>query len=449
LPLALGMIRYWKEHGVLARDFLARHADGLEPLLAAADAWPLDRAAAAARLSADDLRRLAETYADSSPAVLRIGWGLERNRNGAQAMGAILAMPALLGKFGVRGGGYTLSNSGAVRFDVGKVLGPFSWTTREINMTQLGAVLTDALPAGPLRPPIRALYVYNANPAATVPDQQTVLRGLARDDLFTVVHDQVMTDTARLADIVLPATTFLEHWDVRRGYGSYVIGGVRPAVAPQGEARSNEAVFAALGRATGFTDPPFQWDTPALVRKIAEAVRIPGPAVDLATIEAGRAQLFDFPGPQPVQFSTVFPLTPDGKARLTPAVLGSRPYHYEPVASERYPLALISPATSKMVSSTMGEFNYSELRLTMHPRDAAARGIAEGDTVRAFNELGEVMCRVRLSEQVREGVVTLPKGAWLKASLNRRTATALCPATVNEVGGAACFNDARVEVVRA
>src|SRR5438552_506996 len=441
LPVALAMIRLWKDAGQLDMDFLRQHADGLEPLLQQAEAWPVERAAAEARVAPQDIRTLAEVYAASTPAVIRSGWGLERNRNGGQALAAILAMPALLGKFGVRGGGYTMSNSGAAQLDTTKIFGAYPWRTRIINQTQLGAVLT-----GDLQPPITGLFVYNCNPAVTAPDQNAVLRGLAREDLFTVVFEQVLTDTAQFADILLPAVTFLEQREIRRAYGSYVVGGVQPAIPARGEAKPNEEVFAALGHAMGWPHEPFCWSTDTSMQKVAEALTLDRQAADPSIFAAGKSQGFDFPGPTPIQFHTTFPRTPDGKIHLTPPALGKSPFHYQPVSKDGFPLALVSPSNSKMISSTLGEFNYPELWLTMHPADAAARQIAEGDTVRVFNELGEVICRTRVSEGIREGVVSLPKGAWRKSSLNSYTATALCPADVNEVGGGACFNDARVEV---
>src|SRR5713101_5230044 len=325
-------LRQAKRNGALDHEFLRQHADGLETLLAQADAWPLERAASAARVAAEDIRRLAEAYAASSPAAIRVGWGLERNRNGGQAIAAILAMPALLGKFGVRGGGYTLSNSGATKLDTKKLLGQFAWTTREINMTELGAVL-----AGGVSPQIHGLFVYNCNPAATVPDQEAVLRGLAREDLFTVVSEQVMTDSAKFADVLLPATTFLEHYDIRRGYGNYVVAGVQPVIAACGEARPNEAVFAALGRAMGWKDAPFTWDSATCAQKIAEAISIAGRPADPAILTTGRFQGYDFPGPHPIQFATAFPLTRDGKIHLAPPQLGPKPFQYDPVTSERFP----------------------------------------------------------------------------------------------------------------
>lgn len=441
LPVALAMIRLWTEAGQLDRQFLDRHADGLAPLLQAAAAWPVERAAAEARVAPQDIRTLAAVYAASAPAVIRTGWGLERNRNGGHALAAILAMPALLGKFGVRGGGYTMSNSGAAQLDTHAIFGPVRWQTRMINQTQLGLALN-----GDLRPPIKGLFVYNCNPAVTVPDQRAVLRGLAREDLFTVVFEQVMTDTAKYADVLLPAVTFLEQREIRRSYGSYVVGGVQPVIPPRGEAKPNEEVFAALGRAMGWHHEPFSWDTETCVRKVAAALRLDRQPAALPLFLAGKSQPYDFPGPGPVQFRTTFPRTADGKIHLTPAALGKVPFRYRPVPTDRFPLALVSPSTAKMISSTLGEFNYPELWLTIHPQDAARRQITDGDIVRVFNDLGEVVCRAKVSSRARTGVVSLPKGAWRKASLNGFTATALCPADINEVGGGACFNDARVDV---
>ncbi|MFQ5778200.1 MAG: molybdopterin-dependent oxidoreductase, partial [Terriglobia bacterium] len=171
LPVALAMIRLWKQAGQLDREFLRKHADGLEPLLQQAEAWPLERAAAQARVPPEDIHHLAQAYAGATPAVVRCGWGLERNRNGGQAIAVILAMPALLGKFGLRGGGYTMSNSGAAPLDAARLLGQPPWQTRVINMTRLGEVLN-----GELKPPVKGLFVYNCNPAVTVPDQNAVLR---------------------------------------------------------------------------------------------------------------------------------------------------------------------------------------------------------------------------------------------------------------------------------
>jgi anaerobic selenocysteine-containing dehydrogenase len=440
LPLALALIRYWAKWDALDLPFLARHATGVEPLLEQAEMWTLEVAGAATGVAPADIERLAREYAERSPAVIRCGWGPERNRNGGQAVAAILAMPALLGKFGVRGGGYTMSNSGAVRFDRDAVLGPIEWSTERMNQSQLARQLLSER-----SPRLRALFVYNCNPVATVPEQTLVLAGLRRDDLFTVVFDQVMTDTAMYADIVLPATTFLEHWDVRVGYGRYAVGLCRPVIEPRGEARSNIEVFGQLGRAMGFSDEAFGWTQEEAARRVLDAVQTPD-GIALEPVDDGITWKPAFPDGSPIQFGTVFPLTPDRKVNLTPPVLGQAPYRWDPVPTGRYPLSLISPATAKTVNSTMGQYALDELYVEIHPDDALPRAITDGDRVRVFNDLGEVACSARVSDRIRSGVVLIPKGAWRASSGNGATATALCPADVNPVAGGACYNDARVEV---
>ncbi|MBE0593512.1 MAG: molybdopterin-dependent oxidoreductase [Gemmatimonadales bacterium] len=442
LPLALAMIRLWEEREQLDRAFLGEWATGTETLLERAMECTLPRAAEACGVPAADIDRAASELVDRDPAVIRCGWGLERNRNGGQAIAAILAMPALLGKFGVRGGGYTLSNSGAVRFDRDAVLGPLDWKTRTLNQSELGKQLT-----GDLDPAIDALFVYNCNPAVNTPHQNRVLTGLAREDLFTVVFDQVMTDTALYADIVLPATTFLEHWDVRVAYGRYAVGLTRPAIAPAGEAKSNVEVFGMLGRAMDFGDAAFGWSQEAAAAKVLDALRNMS-GERLEPVDGGTTWRPAFAGGTPVQFGTVFPPTADRKAHLAPAALGPSPYRWAPVADGRYPLMLISPATSKTVNSTMGQYALPELYVEVHPEDARRRSIADGDQVCVFNDLGEVVCRARVTDGVRPGVVLIPKGAWRRASPSGRTATALCPDHVSAVGGGACYNDARVQLRR-
>ncbi len=441
LPLALAMIQYWREHEHLDHHFLDHYCRNTEPLLEAAREWPLEKAAAASGVSAEHIRQLAEQYAHASPAVLRCGWGVERNRRSVPALTAILAMPALLGKFGLPGGGYTMSNSGAVSLDVEALFGPLNWNSRTLNQTRLGDYL-----GGSLDPPVKALFVYNCNPAVTVPDQNKVLAGLRREDLFTVVFEQVMTDTARFADILLPAATFLEHYDLRRGYGSYMIGGIRPVVSARGEARSNPAVFAELGRRMGWDDLAFRIEEDALIEDAVAALRFRGDVPDdLHLLKQGRTVALRFQGSGPVLFKTVFPRTEDGKVNLFPEKLTGLTFDWQ-APDPTYPLALISPSHKGMITSTLGEFNCLNLSVTIHPEDARTRNIPEWASVRVFNELGEVHCHAHISRSIRPGVVMMPKGAWRKASINKKTSTALCPDWVEPVSGGACFNDARVEI---
>ncbi len=440
LPVALSMIRHWLHSQRLAQSFLQDEAEGLEPLLAAAETWTLEKAADVSGVPAEKIQELADRYAETSPATLRCGWGVERNRNGGDAAAAILAMPALLGKFGVPGGGYTMSNSGATRSPGTALLDLPRWQTRILNMTRLGEQLTE-----PMDPPVKALFVYNCNPVVTVPDQNRVLEGLAREDLFTVVSEQVMTDTALYADIVLPATTFLEVRDVQVGYGSLMVGGVQPVIAPRGEARSNSAMFAALGRALGFEDEAFQLAEEELFERLVNGLEMTGRPADLEVLRAGGTLRYDFPGERPIQMETVRPQTADGRIHLTPPSLGKAPFRYLPLDSA-HPLALLSPASPRLLNSQFGESNIDELTVTLHPEDAAERSIVGGDAVRVFNDLGQVHCSAKLSGRARPGVAFMPKGPWLRSAKNGRTSTALCAADTQKVGGGACYSDARVEV---
>ncbi len=443
--VALAMIHHLDRQGFADREFLARHTTGWKELLGYAESFPLDRAARIARVPASDIARLAETYAAGDPAVLRCGWGLERNRNGLASVVAVLALPAVAGKFGKTGGGYTLSSSAACRIDDNRLAGAPEAATRVVNMNRLGRTLLEES-----APPIRALFVYNSNPAATAPDQNQVLRGLRRKDLFTVVLDQVMNDTAAFADIVLPATTFLEHRELSRSYGAYALQLAEPAIQPLGEAKSNAEVFQLLGKAMGWTGGLFTEEGESLLRRAFEAVRCPFEAgFSLESLLERRIAQFDFPGRRPVQFSTVFPGTLDGKIHLNPKSLGPEPYAYlaDP-ATPSFPLALISPADSKTISSTMGEYNLPAASLNISRADAVERGLNDGDRVRVFNELGEVHCSLRIDSHLRPGVVSLAKGIWRKSTLNGSTGTALVPDRLTPISGGACFNDARVQVER-
>jgi anaerobic selenocysteine-containing dehydrogenase len=445
LPVALALHRYLFENGLADERFLAEHTTGAEQLRAKAEPWTFERAAAVAGIDAGELARFAELYAASSPAVVRCGWGLERNRNGGHAVMAVLALPAVAGKFGVRGGGYSMTTSAVWKPYLRDWVEAPEQQTRIINMNQAGRALTD------LRDPaIELLFVYNCNPVATLPDQNHVIRALQREDLFTVVFDQVRTDTAMYADVVLPATTFLESYDLARAYGSYAMQMVKPAIDAVGESRSNMEVFSDLAARLDLlperaSEP--ETDVETLLHVLNH--------VPEDTREALTTKGIAIPptGPAPVQFVDIFPRTTDGKVHLHPdnvATLAPEGlYSYQPdPGSEKYPLALISPASEKTISSMLGELRTRIAALYMHVEDAAARGLSDDDAVRIFNDLGEVHCRVRVGTEIARGTVSLPKGLWRKSTLNRSTSNALAPDTLTDLGGGACFNDARVEVVR-
>jgi anaerobic selenocysteine-containing dehydrogenase len=442
LPVALALHRYLFEHGLADEAFLRDHATGVEALRAAAAPWTIARAAAVAGLEEATLEQFARLYATLAPALIRCGWGLERNRNGGHAAMAVLGLPAVAGKFGVRGGGYSMSNSGAWRLNNREWIGVDPPQTRLVNMNVLGEALltyTD--------PKIEVLFVYNCNPVATMPDQNAVIRGLQREDLFTVVFEQVRTDTVPYADVVLPATTFLEQYDINRSYGGHAMQLVKPVIEPISESRPNVDVFSELEVRLGLSDGPTEDEAEALLHV---AGRLPDGAGAIVLAD-GIAQPPG--GNRPIQFVDVHPLTADGKVHLfpddVPTLAPDGLYSYQPDPStDDHPLALISPASEKTISSTLAELRTRPAALHMHPADATARGLSDGDAVRVFNALGEVHCLVEVSDAVREGTVSLAKGLWRRSTFNQATANALAPATLTDLGGGACFNDARVEVTR-
>jgi anaerobic selenocysteine-containing dehydrogenase len=439
LPIALALHRYLFENGLADEQFLAEHTRGAAELRARAAEWTIERAASVAGVEPSVLTRLAELYASTSPALIRCGWGLERNRNGGSAAAAVLALPAVGGKFRVRGGGFSMSNSSAWGIKAATWMNDTPEpNTRLVNMNHLGRALLEYS-----APPVQMLFVYNCNPLATMPDQNRVLEGLKREDLFTVVYEQVFTDTTRYADVLLPATTFLENYDIAKGYGPITLQLVRPVIEPVGESRPNSEVFSELASRLQLGDAEQEIDT--LMRV---AGRIPA---DIAgpLLEEGAA--IPRHGGAPVQFIDVFPLTPDGKVDLFPATLAAQGpaglYGYQPdPATERHPLALISPASEKTVSSTLGELRARPGALQMHPVDAHQRGLSQDDPVRVFNDLGEVQCPVAINKDLKPGTVSLSKGLWRRSTYNGSTSNALVPDTLTDLGGGACFNDARVQV---
>ncbi|MBK5287592.1 MAG: molybdopterin-dependent oxidoreductase [Acidimicrobiia bacterium] len=429
--LAYAVARELAERDLLDHPFLEQHASGVDEFLAAAEAFPLDRAVEICGVPAADITRLAEWLGTVRPALVRPGWGLERNRNGGSACAAVMALPVLTGQFGVPGSGVMASLSEAT---------PVAWDPREpdtpedrrrsraVNMNTFGAALNDTA----LDPPIDVLFVQGSNLAVTNPNQVAVLAGLAREDLFTVVHEQVMTDTARFADVVLPATTHFETDDLAASYGSYVIQEMPAVIDRVGESWSNNELGAELARRMGY---------------------------DLTRFSTGRAEIlarsntdggsFDgVRGTRPaggtVQFRDTVPSHADGKVRLA-GLPGLGVPRYEAL-DDPYPLTLLSPATPKTINSMFGEFQPPDPAIRMHPEDLAARGLVDGQPVRVHNDRASLTTTVRADESLRVGVTTLPKGSWCRDFAEGLTVNALVPDTLSDVAGGACFNDTRVEV---
>lgn len=441
--LGLAVIRWLFATGNADLGFLREHTLGWETLRERAEPWTIARAAECTGVDAGTIEAFAAMYAESNPAVIRCGWGLERNRNGGSGVAAVLALPAVGGKFGVRGGGYLMSNSSAWQFTRDKAIAAAEPATRTINMNRLGLALESG--AGP---PVKVLFVYNSNALVTSPNGRRIARGLERDDLFTVVYDQVWTDTALQADLVLPATAFPEHHELSRGYGAFVMHGADPIAEPAGESRPNYDVFADLCRRLGLAREGDPVGAAALFDSLL-GTKI---ATDLAT-----ARIHERPeGMTPVQFVDLFPNTPDRKVHLVPEALDQEApmglYGFRPLPESAeettFPLALISPATNRTISSYLGQLRRGLVPVEMSPTDAAARGIEDGESVRVWNRLGEVVTKVRITADLRPGVALLPKGLWRHNTENGATANELAPDTLTDLGAGACFNDARVEIAR-
>jgi len=444
LPFALAIARWLFHNQGVDQQFLNEHATGVDAFRECAELWTLERAADACGIVPESIESFARLYRDTSPALIRCGWGLEGNRNGGSAVAAILALPALAGKFKIQSGGYTLSNSASWPMSTVLAAAAEPPNTRTINMNRLGDALTVYND-----PPVHALFVYNCNPLATMPEQEKVRRGLEREDLFTVVFDSFLTDTALFADVVLPAATFLERHELSRGYGSLSLQRGMPVIDRVGQSRTNHEVFLELVRRTGLAKPGDPQTEAEIEGAILKSMPEAGEAIE-------RGNGFAHPpfGARPVQFVDVFPRTSDRKVHLFPEELDQEAarglYDYAPdPATTRFPLALISPATHRTITSTLGQLVRGHVALEMHPADAEPRRIRTNDLVRVWNASGEVMCRVTLSDSIRPGVVCLPKGLWSRHTQNGRTANALSPGTFTDLGDGACFNDARVDVAPA
>jgi anaerobic selenocysteine-containing dehydrogenase len=448
LPLALALHRWLFEHGGADLGFLTAHATGWEELRRRAAPWTPERAAEVTGVPATQIEACARLYADSSPALVRCGWGAERSRHGGSAVAAVLALPAVGGKFGVRGGGYTLSNADAWPVDASAAVGAEPPPTRTLNMNRLGRLLTEDLD-----PPVALLFVYNSNPLATLPNQRQVRAGLEREDLFTVVFDPVLSDTARYADVVLPATTFLEHAELRVGYGAAVLQRSEPVVAPVGEARSNHEVFLDLCRRLGLAREGDAESCDDFVR--AAVSGLPDAPRVLAELATGGIA-FPPSGLRPVQMADLLPRTEDGRIHLCPADLDAEApgglYCFSPIPAEEdraFPLALLSPANAHSICSTLGERGGRGRRepvVEIHPEDAVRYGIAPGGAVRVHNAWGEVLARARVTAAVRPGVVLIEKGMWTRDAPGGTTVNALIPDHLSDLAGGACFSDARVAV---
>ena len=428
--LALAMATHLARTDLLDRAFLDAHVDGVDEYLDAAAEWTPERAATVCGVGAAEIAATAEELVAVKPAMLRAGWGLERSRNGGSACVAVFALAVLAGQFGVPGSGIFASLSDAAPLgrgtpDPAERPQP---APRHVNMNSFGAVLCDEK----LDPPVAVLFVQGANPAASNPNQRLVHQGLARDDLFTVVHEQVLTDTARFADLVLPATTHFEVDDVAASYGSYVLQEIPAVIGRVGESRTNNELGEALAARFGYPAERFTAEPSTVVNG---AVTDDGGAHGARTLRD--------PGTT-VQFRDTFPTWASKRARLAGLAEIGVPRYRE--LHSAYPIALLSPANPKTINTMFGEFDGPDPIVRVHPDDAAARGLADGDTVRVYNDQGELEIGLRIDADLRPGVATIPKGLWCRSLPGGMTANALVPDTLSDLAGGATFNDARVEI---
>ncbi len=429
--------------GAVNRVELATTAAGVDEYLAAAAEWTLERAAEVCGVPVADLDRLAALLAERPSAFFRLGYGFERNRNGGAAHRAVLALPVLAGVLGRPGSGVHLHSGQRPRWDHAALeeavfadqvsaVRRRDAGARRLSMIDLGRLLTD--PGSDT--PVRVLFVQGSNPATTNPDQTTVLAGLARDDLFCVVHDQVVTDTARYADVVLPATTAFEADDVMVPYGTFAIERWDAAIPRVGESRTNDEVAAGLAVRLGLD--PARWDP--------SPGRLLGLLGDTSVL--GSASLGAEAGTRP--FLDVRPDTADGRARLVAHLGGvDRVPRYRPLETDsdgRYPLALLSPASGRTINSVFGDTDPPAAAVALAPPDAEARGIADGDRVRVFDSGAELVLPARVDAALRPGVAVIPKGLWARSFGGELTANVFAPAAGDALAGNATFNDARVQV---
>src|SRR6185437_3747743 len=452
--LALALMHVIIREGLEDRDYIERHTLGFTELQERVREWTPDRAAQLTGICATDIVDLAREYATTRPAAIRLNYGVQRSERGAMAVRVISLLPALTGAWREAGGGVQLStsyafqlHSKAIEMPELQLRSPLGREARIINMAQLGDALTRQND-----PPVRALVVYNSNPAAIAPAQNAVRRGLLREDLFTVVIEQLQTDTADFADIILPATTFLENTDLHKPYGHYYLQLARPALPPPGEARSNQDIFRALAACMNFTEPCFRDSDDEMIRA---ALSSGHPFLDNITLEAlDQRHSIRLNLPEPfLPFAEGGFGTPSGKCEFRAETLDYQPpvesRHGDASLRNRFPLELISPKGDNNVNSTLSsrpENNDLQGSLTLHPTDAAVRGIAPNDTVRVFNERGECELTALVETTVGEGVVCTRSTRWLRMSPDRRGINMLTSQRLTYKGCGPTFYSCLVQV---
>ena len=457
--LALALMHVLIQNDWLDHDYIAQHTLGWDALRARALLWTPERAAQVCGITVEQIESLAHDWATTKPAAIRLNYGMQRVKGGGNAVRAIACLPALTGAWRHRAGGLLLANSGNFPVQREVLQRPDLLAgvhPRTINMSTIGNALLQPT-SNTFGPKIQALMVYNSNPVAVAPHSGEVIKGFAREDLFTVVLEHFQTDTADYADYILPATTQLEHWDIHTSYGHTDILLNRPAIAPLGECKTNTDIFRELAKRMGFTDACFLEDDETLCRMAFDTTQDMEElfAQGFTNLKTAKGQsLPDAP------FATgAFP-SPSGKCEFYSQRLadmgqdGLPDYiaNYEvPQANSEFPLAMISPPARNFLNSSF--VNLQSLRdieaepvLEMHPVDAQARGIQDGDGIRVFNQRGTYHCKARLNNRARPGVVNGLGIWWRKLGLNGTNVNELTSQNLTDIGRAPVFYDCCVEV---
>jgi len=463
--LALGLMHVIFAENLHDEPWLEAHSLGWRELRERVRAYPPERVAEITGVPTETIVALARRYATTRPALLKSADGLQRHGNGGQTFRALCCLPAVTGQYGVLGGGLSYSTSGYVKWDA-EAVGHASEcppTPRVINMNRLGAALTGEA----ADPPVMSLYVFAANPATSSPNAGLIVKGLQREDLFTVVHEQFMTDTARYADIVLPATTQLEHVDLHKAYGHRNLQYNHPAIQPLGEAKSNWDVMRLLAGAMGYTEPWLHESAEEAIRGVLDATRAHNPYLTGITLERLQAE-----GTVPLHFTPEtrvpfadgrFP-TPSGKVELWCEAM--RAYGLDPLpdfelphefqladgdndrsagSGPQAPLVLISAAPHHFVSSSMANQPSLQAKegapyVELHPQDAAARGVEHGADVILANGRGWCRLRAVVTEDVPPGVAVAPKGRWAQHSPDGRNINWTTSDALADLAGQSTFH---------
>jgi len=453
--LALAMMHVITQEGLEDRPYVDQYTLGFEGLKQRVLEWTPRRASELTGLTCEDIVQLAREYAGTRPAAIRLNLGVQRSERGAMAVRTIALLPALTGAWRDAGGGLQLSTSGAFqlnRTDLERpdlqFQSPLKREARIINMSLLGEALTTVHD-----PPVKALVVYNSNPAAIAPDQNAVRKGLRREDLFTVVLEQCQTDTADFADIVLPATTFLEHTDLYLSYGHYYLQMARGVLPAPGEALPNTEVFRRLAAEMGFNDPCFKDTDDDMIGTLLDSSHRFIAGITLEQLESEhsvRLRIGDGPF---LPFARGGFGTSSGKCEFHAETLG-----YEPPVESRHgdrdlfaklPLELISPKNDDSMNSTFGARPSVDAQtgtLKIHPADAAPRGIETGDAVRVFNHRGQCLLRAQVAETIASGVVSAPAVRWPKLASDGNGVNMLTSQRLTDKGGGPTFYSCLVQV---